>query len=261
MASTRGIGEDHPLRDVQAQPGLADGATSPESNAMPDNFADGSPELNRSQNARPQGNNDIDLEDYKTVTYWQGLCLLLSRQIGAGIFSSPATVNRNAGSVAGSLLIWLSTGGVAWAGAGFPLQSLFDFVASYAELGCFLPFTGGAYLYLQHLYGPLAGFLYSWTLITAVNPGSTAVVSIIFSDYVDRTLALAFHKDQIFVSELRKILGLACIWMVVYFNIKGTSYGTAINSIFTIIKVTSLGSICAVGIAVWGKFHISRRLI
>jgi hypothetical protein len=57
------------------------------------------------------------LEDDKTVTYWQGVCLIVSRQIGAGIFSIPAIVNRNAGSVGASFLFWIAAGCVAYTGA------------------------------------------------------------------------------------------------------------------------------------------------
>ena len=61
--------------------------------------------------------NDDALEKMKAVTYWQGVCLLISRQIGAGIFSSPALVNGNAGSVGMSLVLWFVCGCVAWTGA------------------------------------------------------------------------------------------------------------------------------------------------
>jgi hypothetical protein len=65
------------------------------------------------------------IEDDKTVTYWQGVCLIVSRQIGAGIFSIPAIVNRNAGSVGASFLFWISAGCVAYTGAR-NISLLFD---------------------------------------------------------------------------------------------------------------------------------------
>ena len=47
------------------------------------------------------------LEKLKTVTYWSGLSLVVGLQIGSGIFSSPALVNRNAGSIGMSLIVWI----------------------------------------------------------------------------------------------------------------------------------------------------------
>jgi hypothetical protein len=57
------------------------------------------------------------LEDSKGVTYWQGVCLIISRQVGATILSVPSIVNKPAGSLKTSLLIWLGAGGVAYCGA------------------------------------------------------------------------------------------------------------------------------------------------
>src|SRR5271170_6956633 len=57
------------------------------------------------------------LEKLKTVTYWSGLSLVVGLQIGSGIFSSPALVNRNAGSVGMSLIVWVLAGCLAWTGA------------------------------------------------------------------------------------------------------------------------------------------------
>lgn len=57
------------------------------------------------------------LEKIKTVTYWSGLSLVVGLQIGSGIFSSPALVNRNAGSIGMSLIVWVVAGCLAWTGA------------------------------------------------------------------------------------------------------------------------------------------------
>lgn len=70
------------------------------------------------------------LEKLKTVTYWSGLSLVVGLQIGSGIFSSPALVNSNAGSIGMSLIVWILAGCLAWTGAcispAFSLFSLLD---------------------------------------------------------------------------------------------------------------------------------------
>ena len=65
------------------------------------------------------------LEKLKTVTYWSGLSLVVGLQIGSGIFSSPALVNRNAGSVGMSLIVWIIAGCLAWTGACTTPQPLY----------------------------------------------------------------------------------------------------------------------------------------
>lgn len=57
------------------------------------------------------------LEEMKSITYWQGVALVIGRQIGGGIFSIPALVNGNAGSVGLSLIFWIFCGLVAYSGA------------------------------------------------------------------------------------------------------------------------------------------------
>lgn len=54
----------------------------------------------------------------RTVNFWSGVCLVVGNQIGAGIFSSPALVNGNVGSVGMSLVVWIIAGCFAWSGAG-----------------------------------------------------------------------------------------------------------------------------------------------
>jgi len=57
------------------------------------------------------------LLERKEITYWQGMCLVISREIGAGIFSTPSIVNANAGSVGTALIIWFTAGCLSYAGA------------------------------------------------------------------------------------------------------------------------------------------------
>jgi len=64
---------------------------------------------------------EVSIESQKVVTYWHAVCLFITRQIGAGIFSSPAIVNRNSGSAGGALIVWILTEFVAWAGASIAL--------------------------------------------------------------------------------------------------------------------------------------------
>ena len=88
-----------------------------------------SPNLSPSRSSNVSSNNaqllppgimqeqNSSLENVKTVTYWSGVCLVVSQIIGSGIFSTPALVNRNAGSVGMSLVLWIVAGCLAWTGA------------------------------------------------------------------------------------------------------------------------------------------------
>lgn len=113
-----------------------------------------------------------------------GIALTVGLQIGSGIFSSPGVVTFNTGSIGASLLIWLLSGVLAWTGA-----------SSFAELGSAIPQNGGAQAYLHYSLGGLASYLFSWTAIVALKPGSGAIIAIIFGEYLARILFHATGGD------------------------------------------------------------------
>ncbi|CAD6977800.1 unnamed protein product [Tilletia controversa] len=118
-------------------------------------------------------------EHARRVGLIDGIALTVGLQIGSGIFSSPGVVTLNAGSVGASFLVWIMSGILAWTGA-----------SSFAELGAAIPLNGGAQAYLNYSFGPLSAYLFAWTAITALKPGSGAIVAMIFGEYVARII---FH--------------------------------------------------------------------
>ena len=66
-----------------------------------------------------------DVMAVKTLTYWDGLSLVVTQQIGSGIFRAPAMINKNAGSPGMSLILWVLAGCIAWSGScGSPWRLL-----------------------------------------------------------------------------------------------------------------------------------------
>ena len=63
---------------------------------------------------------------------------------------------------------------LAWMVGG--LLSFFG-ALTYAELGAMKPQAGGEYVYVRDAYGPLAGFLYSWTWFLIAKPASIATIT------------------------------------------------------------------------------------
>lgn len=125
-----------------------------------------------------------NLEKHKTLTYLNGLSLVIGLIIGSGIFSSPSQVNLHVGSPGAALIVWTVSGLLAWTGA-----------ASYAELGGAIPLNGGAQIYLSKIFGELAGFLFTWTAILVLKPGSAAIIAIILGEYLTRAVIGADVED------------------------------------------------------------------
>jgi amino acid transporter len=120
------------------------------------------------------------------------------RSPGSGIFSSPGVLLSSTGSPGAALLVWVASGLLAWSGA-----------SSYIELGAAIPVNGGSQAYLNcqssassarrqtpaltllaarpaDAYGPLVAYMFSWTAVSLLKPGSAAIIALIFGEYVMR---------------------------------------------------------------------------
>ncbi|KAF8447433.1 amino acid/polyamine transporter I [Boletus edulis BED1] len=169
-----------------------------------------------------------------------GIGLVVGSQIGSGIFSSPGIVVANTHSVGASLLVWLVSGLLGWTGA-----------SSFAELGSSIPLDGGAQAYLSYAYGPLVSFLFSWTAISALKPGSSAAISLIFAEYLNR---LMWHitRDQVSPDSIPqwsiKLTAIIAVLLVAAICSATRNMGTRAAVLFTTIKVCSLISITILGL-------------
>ncbi|KAH7058852.1 large neutral amino acids transporter small subunit 2 [Macrophomina phaseolina] len=186
-----------------------------------------------SANARHGGS----LEKHKSLTYLNGLSLVVGLIIGSGIFSSPSQVNANAGSPGAALIIWVIAGILAWTGA-----------ASYAELGGAIPLNGGAQVYLSKIFGEWAGFLFTWCAVMVLKPGSAAIIAIIFGEYCVRAV---IGPDAMEISFwLNKGVALAGLVLVTFLNCVSTKLGTRSAAFFMFLKFVALLGVTITGIVV-----------
>src|SRR3982074_2440951 len=104
---------------------------------------------------------------------WGAAAIVVGTVIGSGIFLVPSPMIKNVGSTAMLFGVWIAGG----------LLSLFG-ALSYAELAAALPEAGGEYVFLREAYGPLWGFLYSWTQMWVAKSGSIATLATGFFLYL-----------------------------------------------------------------------------
>lgn len=180
---------------------------------------------------------DGSLERNKTLTYINGLSLVVGLVIGSGIFSSPSQVNANAGSPGGALIAWLVAGLLAWTGA-----------ASYAELGGAIPLNGGAQAYLAKIFGEMAGFLFTWCAVLVLKPGSAAIISIIFGEYVVRAILGADVED--INPWVNKGVAFGGLFVVTCLNCLSTRLTARISDLFMFFKFVALVGVAIIGILV-----------
>lgn len=179
------------------------------------------------------------LERNKTLTYMNGLSLIIGLIIGSGIFSSPSQVNANAGSPGASLIVWAVAGLLAWTGA-----------ASYAELGGAIPLNGGAQIYLAKIFGELVGFRFTWCAVFVLKPGSAAIISIIFGEYLVRAFVGADVENENISPWINKGVALGGLFIVTLLNCISTKMGTRIGDLFMFFKFIALLGVTVTGIVV-----------
>ncbi|GAA5905358.1 uncharacterized protein JCM6883_006372 [Sporobolomyces salmoneus] len=183
--------------------------------------------------------------DDEKISLVSGIALIVGLVIGSGIFASSGIVARETGSVGASLIIWLVSGGLALTGG-----------SSLAELGAALPQNGGSQVYLSAAFGSLPSYCFSFTAITALKPGSQAIISIIAGEYICRVLwHTAFSDDPQQAARgvptaAIKGTALICLLFVSSLQAWSTKAGTRMQVYTTAFKVLAIVVIFVAGI-VW----------
>ncbi|KAK0622616.1 amino acid/polyamine transporter I, partial [Immersiella caudata] len=164
-----------------------------------------------------------------TLSFWDGVALVLGIQIGSGIFVSPALVARNTGSEAPALLVWTIAGLLAWACA-----------ACYVEMGTRLPVNGGSQEYLAHCFGDLFGFLTSWGCIFGVKPCSSAILALFIADYVCEAADIVAYNT---------VVALVVVAVVTAVNCTGNRLSNVSTKVLLGCKTIGVGFVIVVGLA------------
>ena len=100
--------------------------------------------------------------------------------VGAGIFRSASLVAANLQNDALVLMAWGLGGLFALCGA-----------LVYAELATAFPHPGGDYRFLKLAYGPLVGFLFSWSRVAVIFSASPAMLAFAAADYLAELVPLS----------------------------------------------------------------------
>ena len=188
----------------------------------------------------------VDLK--RDLGQWAAASIVVGTMIGSGVFLVPATMIQRVGSVFMVFLVWIAGGLLSLAGA-----------LSYAELSAALPEAGGEYVYLREAYGPVWGFLYSWTQMWVAKSGSIAALAtgffLYFADFFHQldgilyTLPLPLGPGgrplEIRYGQIGAIiLILALAWL----NYSGVKFGGGVQTAVTAVKVALIAAIIVVGL-------------
>lgn len=188
------------------------------------------------------------------LTLLNGLALVISLQIGSGIFTMPSQISQFVPSPGLGLTVWLVAGLLVWTGA-----------ASFIELGLRVPSNGGIQDYLRAAYardddaddddgvgtrGDLAGFLFTWTWVLLAKPAANGAIATIAANYLSRPFT-GSGDDAALSPLMSRVVALGCIGVVTLINCHGASSGAKAANVFLVLKLSALCSIVVLGLATW----------
>jgi APA family basic amino acid/polyamine antiporter len=175
--------------------------------------------------------------------------------IGSGIFLVPSEMMQAVGSARLVYLAWVVGGLLSFFGA-----------LTYAELGAMKPQAGGEYVYVRDAYGPLAGFLYSWTWFLIAKPASIASITTglvrilgtfaVFSFLSHACFSLAWIPH--FTVTYGQIVAIGATLLISWLNYVGVRRAGDFQLLFTLLKIAIILGIVAVGFSysggTWSNF-------
>lgn len=158
-----------------------------------------------------------------------GISIVVGTIIGSGIFFKQAQVLSITGSTTGALLAWLF-GGLITLMAGLTIS----------ELGSRIPSTGGLYVYIHKIFGPMAGFLSGWGQSFLYGPAIVASLSAYFAVLMTNFFYLP--------SDWAKWIGLISIIFITGMNLLDNRIPAAFAVATTSIKLLPIGAIIIFGL-------------
>lgn len=182
----------------------------------------------------------------KALGVYDATMIVAGSMIGSGVFIVSADIARTVDSPALLLLVWGITG-------------LLTLIAalSYGELAGMMPQAGGQYVYLREAFGPMAGFLYGWTLFSVIQTGTIAAVAMAFAKFTAVLIPWFSEKHVLFTIPFgegglnisgAQVLAIISIVGLTALNARGVRAGRIVQNLFTSTKVIAVVALAIIGI-------------
>lgn len=156
-------------------------------------------------------------------------CVVIGAIIGVGIFFTPSSVAKLAGSSGLALTAWVVGGFIAMMGA-----------LTFASLGRVYSGAGAQYEILRDAYGPLPAFLFVFCNATAIQAGATAIIAIVCMENIGVLVrGAAPGGAALATGSATLIIALALV------NVLGVRFGSGVQNFTVFAKVLVLITIVA----------------
>jgi APA family basic amino acid/polyamine antiporter len=196
----------------------------------------------------------VPIELKRDLGAWAAASIVIGTVIGSGIFLVPHDMILRVGKPGWVFVVWIFGGLLTLAGA-----------LSYAELAAAIPEAGGEYAYLREAYGPLWGFLYSWTQMWVAKSGSIATLATGFFYYLANffpSLDNVFYRLPLPLGQhgapldlhWGQLLAIGLIAALAWLNYFGVKLGGDVQVAVTAVKVALIAGIIVAGLG-FGSPH------
>ncbi len=173
------------------------------------------------------------------------VAVVVGTVIGTGIFLVPAEMMQAVGSARLVYLAWIVGGLLSFFGA-----------ITYAELGAMKPQASGEYVYIRDAYGPLAGFLSTWSWFLVAKPASIATIAVGLVRILGTFRVFGFlSRDLIhwpFPVSAGQIIAILFALLISLLNYLGIRKAGGFQRFFTLLKVLMILAIAAIAVSYSG---------
>jgi len=164
--------------------------------------------------------------------------IVVGSMIGSGIFIVSADIGRQVQSPALLLAAWIATAVMTMIAA-----------LSYGELAAMMPRAGGQYIYLREAFGPLAGFLFGWTMFLVIQTGTIAAVAVAFAKFAGVFWpSIAADNYVLPLVSTQQLVAIAVIVVLTLVNMRGIRTGALVQNVFTVAKTGALLGLVVLGL-------------
>src|SRR5690349_8645568 len=167
---------------------------------------------------------DVKTGLVKALGLTDSTMLVIGSMIGSGIFIVSADISRQVNSPGLLILVWL-------VGAALTIAA----ALSYGELAAAMPHAGGQYVYLREAFGPLAGFLYGWTLFLVIQTGTIAAVAVAFAKFTGVFVPWISANNYLVGAgkiglTTQQLLAVAVVVLLTLINTRGIRTGAIVQN-------------------------------
>lgn len=166
-----------------------------------------------------------------TLGWLSATCIVTGSMLGSGIFIVSADITRTVGTAGLLMAVWIFSGILTVLGA-----------AAYGKLAAHMPKAGGQYVFLKEAWGEIPAFLYGWSLLTVIQSGFLAAVSVAFTKFLGVLIPVVSSSpiSPVIPFSRQGLLAVIVLLVLTLFNSTGIKSGAILQNIFTVLKVIAL---------------------